>query len=419
MGSSASVPVGHGVGMSGSRFSAGSVLLLLVILLSAAGLRAELRPDVKQLAPLVATGQWDKVKAEAQTAVFSDMLTDAEKSEAYTYMALAHVQQGEPGPALDAADKAVQLDSDNARGWLMRGTAYMMLRQLAPAEKDFGKALQKDPAMWEACRNLAELSQARGDFPMAMEWFGKAVVLAPANVDLSMEYALLLHSLGLHAKADEILSNVIAEVGETPALLNNRGMIRLAQDHYDDALADFSRAIAINPAYEEALINRGNVLRAFKRYDESLADFASGLSMHPGSVKMFIGRAYTHAAMGKYEDAAADMASAYSLGNVDPYVLNEYAWFLATCPDAKVRDGARAVKLTKEAIELSAGPIPGYFDTLAAALAESGDYLGAIEAQKQAIFIGQQAGLSEKQLADWNARLEGYSQGVPYRNNLQ
>ncbi|UZP68010.1 tetratricopeptide repeat protein [Desulfovibrio mangrovi] len=373
---------------------------------------------MNQLESLAATARWDKVKAEAQTAIRSDMLTDAEKSVAQTYLALAHVQQGEPGPALDAADKAVQLDESNGRSWLMRGTAYMMLRQLDAAEKDFSKALQKSPGMWEACRNLAELAQARGDFPTALDWFGKATALAPKNIDLGMEYALLLHSLGLHAKADDAITNVIVVAQDTPALFNNRGMIRLALDRYEEALSDFSRAIAIDPAFEEALVNRGNVLRAFKRYDESLADFASGIALHPKSVKLLVGRAYTLSAMSQYHAAAADMAAAYSQGNVDPYILNEYAWFLATCPDAGVRDGARAVKMAKEAIELSAGPIPGYFDTLAAAFAESGEYIKAVEAQRQAIFIGQQAGLPRAQLEEWASRLEGYSQGVPYRNNL-
>lgn len=363
--------------------------------------------------------QWESLKSLAENIITEGKLSAAEEAQAQAYLALANINLGFPGPALDAADKAVHLDSSNSRGWLMRGTAYMLLRQLASAEDDFQRTLQVDPSAWEACRNLAELSQARGDLPTALDWFAKAVALVPANIDLGMEYALLLHSFGLHAKADMALTNVITVAPDTPALFNNRGMIRLALDKYNDALSDFSRAITLDSTYEEALINRGNVLRAFKRYDDSLNDFTAGIAVHPQSIKLLVGRAYTFSEMGNYHAAATDMAAAYRIGNIDSYVLNEYAWFLATCPDASVRDGKRAVKLATEAIGLSNVPIPGYYDTLAAAYAEAREFLNAKDAQMRALYLGEQAGLSKSQLEDWNTRLKGYEEGVPYRNIAQ
>ena len=46
--------------------------------------------------------------------------------------------------------------------------------------------------------------------------------------------------------------------------------------------------------------------------------------------------------------------------------MNNLAWLLATCPDAKVRDGGRAVELAKKAVERA--PAQGaYHTTLGAA----------------------------------------------------
>ncbi len=389
--------------------------LCSAMLLSAvAGAMAVKRPDVGALQGVAEAAQWESLKEQATADSQSDMLTDKELAQAFTYLALAELNLDSPGPALDAADRSVSLDDTNARGWLMRGSAYMMLRQLAPAEEDFNKALHLEPGMWEAARNLAEVQLARGDLPAALDWFAKAVGLAPQNADLGMEYGLLLHTYGLHAKAEQVLTDTIVVAQDSPALFNNRGMVRLALDHYDDALSDFSRAIVLDPGNAEALVNRGNVLRAFKRYDDSLADFTAGISAHPDSIKLLIGRAYTLVAMGRYTDAATDMNSAYTLGNVDPYVLNEVAWFLATCPQDDIRDGNRAVRLSREAIGLVPNPVPGYYDTLAAAYAADGMFADAIEVQTQALSLGRRAGLTEPQLKEWQERLEGYEQKIPY-----
>lgn len=395
------------------------MLCFCLLVLAATPVNAVKRPDLNGLQAAANAGQWEVLRDLADTAAASDMLTENEQAQALTYLALAQLNLEEPGKALDAADKAIRMDAANARGWLMRGTAYMMLRQIAPAEDDFNKALQLDHHMWEAARNLADAALATGDVGGALDHFEEAVAIAPQNADLGMEYGLLLHSLGLHAKADRVFTNIITVAEDSPALFNNRGMVRLALDRYNDALSDFSRAITLDPTYAEALVNRGNVLRAFKRYDDSLADFTTGIAAHPDSIKLLVGRAYTYSEMGRYADAAADMTAAYHLGNVDPYVLNEYAWFLATCPDASQRDGKRAVTLATEAIGLSPGQVPGYYDTLAAAYAEAGMFADAELTQREALEIGRRVALPESQLAAWEERLKGYEQGIPYRNTPQ
>ncbi|MBL8146328.1 MAG: tetratricopeptide repeat protein, partial [Anaerolineae bacterium] len=44
-----------------------------------------------------------------------------------------------------------------------------------------------------------------------------------------------------------------------------------ALQRVDEALADYDRAIDLNPEYAEAYNNRGNVYAALRRYDEALA----------------------------------------------------------------------------------------------------------------------------------------------------
>jgi hypothetical protein len=58
--------------------------------------------------------------------------------------------------------------------------------------------------------------------------------------------------------------------------------------------------------------------------------------------------------------------------------LNNYAWALATLPDTELRDGAKAVQIMREVLAHAGESDLAYQDTLAAALAEKGEFEGAI-----------------------------------------
>lgn len=90
--------------------------------------------------------------------------------------------------------------------------------------------------------------------------------------------------------------------------------------------------------------------------------------------------------------------------------INNLAWFLATCPDAAVRDGARAVALLEPVMDQSAQ----MQDTLAAAYAETGNFEWASALQKQAIFALENA--DDERLPEFVERLNSYANGNPWRD---
>jgi tetratricopeptide (TPR) repeat protein len=63
---------------------------------------------------------------------------------------------------------------------------------------------------------------------------------------------------------------------------------------------------------------------------------------------------------------------------------NNLAWVLATYPDATIRNGNRAVELAEKAAALPGGQDPTVLRTLAAAYAEAGQFLKAIETAERA-----------------------------------
>jgi Flp pilus assembly protein TadD len=81
---------------------------------------------------------------------------------------------------------------------------------------------------------------------------------------------------------------------------------------------------------------------------------------------------------GKLKEAIAEYEQALNVLPEDSVALNNLAWILATCSDASLRDGARAVTLAVKAVQTSGGRDPSFVRTLAAARAESGQFTEAV-----------------------------------------
>ncbi len=96
-----------------------------------------------------------------------------------------------------------------------------------------------------------------------------------------------------------------------------------------------------------------------------------------------------------------------------PEPLRHKAWLLATSPDTSVRDGKTAVKCAELALQLSARKGPEYWDALAAAEAEAGDFKAAEQSAEKAIELAQTV-RADDLIAGIQQRLELFKLGMPY-----
>jgi Flp pilus assembly protein TadD len=92
-----------------------------------------------------------------------------------------------------------------------------------------------------------------------------------------------------------------------------------------------------------------------------------------------------------FREAAAQYRQALSLKPDSLEALNNLAWLLATCPDAHIRDGARAVQLAERACELTHYRRTVPASTLAAAYAEAGRFDDAIATAQKACALASES----------------------------
>ncbi len=159
-----------------------------------------------------------------------------------------------------------------------------------------------------------------------------------------------------------------------------------------------------------AFFNRGNAYADKGQYDRAIADYGRAIRLDPDEAVAFYNRGNAYADKGQYDRAIADFDRAIRLDPDDARAYNSQAWLLATVGEARLRDGREAVRLAETAVRLRDDG--NTRDTLAAALAEAGRFAEAQREQNKAIAMARAAG---KSTDGYEKRLRLYQQGRPYR----
>ena len=107
------------------------------------------------------------------------------------------------------------------------------------------------------------------------------------------------------------------EILNRPIVLAWRGENYRLMERYDEALADFDRAIELDPKYAWAIGSRGVTYRLMERYDEALADFDRAIELDPKYAWAIGSRGQVYQAMGRYDEALADFDRAVELELTD------------------------------------------------------------------------------------------------------
>ena len=155
----------------------------------------------------------------------------------------------------------------------------------------------------------------------------------------------------------------------------------------DEAITQYQKALEIKPDYAEAHINLGSALQQKGRVDEAITQFQKALQLNPDYAEAHNNLGNALLQKGRVSEAIAHFQQALQLEPADPRIKNNLAWLLATCPEASLRNGNKAVELAPQANELTGGENPIILHTLAAAFAEAGRFSEAVETAQRALHL--------------------------------
>ena len=293
-------------------------------------------------------------------------------------------------------DVIAQVDTQNpktARDYYERGQIHEHAGRLDEALADYQKAGELDRQFFDAHFSRSSLCAEKKDYRGAIE--------------------ALTASLKARPKAYSALFN--------------RGLYHQYLREYDDSIAGYTLALAEDADFSHhgsspevcraaAYHYRGRVYQWFKKDDmKAIADYTEALCLDPGIEMVRYRRGQAYHSIKQYSKAHTDFERAFEQRPDYPNLLNSWAWQLATCPDAKYRDGTLAVKFALKTKHL---------DTLAAAYAEMGQFEDAVTTQQRAIELiererepnnAQSIENRAKLKAKMQTRLAAYVAKRPYR----
>ena len=294
--------------------------------------------------------------------------------EFYYYRALAYIKLGKINLAIQDLTKSLELlptvdtwysklpKEEWALIYVRRGTLFYEKENYALALKDYNQALDLDSNCVGAYfyrgvseEKLNKFSEAVEDYTQAIDkmsypfsGIGDAlkirVYLRRAVVNREQNFLQL-------ALKDNIQAINIKGTWETYL---SRSITHAKLGNYDNAISDLDRTIELNPIAGEAYLLRAGV-KQLKNCD--------------------------------LNQVLEDHLSALNVSGLDPKIkmeiYNSMAWISAVADDDNIRNAKKAVVYAKESIEIQENFMN--LDTLAVALAATGEFEEAISIQKKAI----------------------------------
>jgi len=147
-------------------------------------------------------------------------------------------------------------------------------------------------------------------------------------------------------------------------------------------------------------------------YEKALTNYSKSIKINPRNDISYVHRGLIYAMAGKYDKAVNDYEQAIQIAPNSPFAINRLSWLRSTCPDAKYRDGQRAVTDMRKLCDSTGWKDSDVLDTYAAANAEAGNFDEAIKWEGKAIEIGL-ADFQTKAAQGW---WELYKQHKPCRD---
>ena len=214
-------------------------------------------------------------------------------------------------------------------------------------------------------------------------------------------------------------------LGKNPASWTahyNVGSELLQRGQIENAEAEFNKVLELEPnnplAEKRARNGLGGTSVAKSKLDVALSQFRRAAELDPMDAQAHNGIASILHRQGHLAEAIAEYDQTAQLRPNSSLILSNLAWMLATCADASLRDGPRAVALAERANEISRGRDVKTLRSLAAAYAEVGRFSEAAEAGRRAMQLSIHDGQTPFRQA-LQREIALFDAGIPYHERMR
>lgn len=219
----------------------------------------------------------------------------------------------------------------------------------------------QDDVTAEGTRRGVKVIDAGRDSPGSRAGIRAGDVIVSANgipVGTTQDFVRIIRETPAGKPVDIKVMRDGAVVSLTPVLSEppagvadlQRGMENLQKGRYEQAVADFTKALELMPGTAEAYSGRARALEKLKRYDQALADYTKLIDLDLRSPSAHVGRGDILLDMKRYDEALQDYSKAIELapGNARAHVARCNVYEVKGLHDRAIADCSKAVELSPD-----------------------------------------------------------------------
>ena len=267
------------------------------------------------------SGQFDQAVEWVSNAIKLDL-----KAEYVSTLGTVLQRAGRLEEAMEAFDKAISLQPENAEFWKSIGAVLIDLNRSDEALLALEHALKLRPRYVDAANLSGLILHRREQYSQALEHFNLSLEVKPDQADALYMRALSYLNLKRfeEARADNYQSYLLNQ--QDADTTNNLGTALQNLGRYEESLEWFDRAIALRPDFALALHNKGHSLTELQRVDEAFACYARSLEIDPENPKTQWNVALLQMLVGDFEPGWVGRESRWKLGLMHDPQFTQPRW---------------------------------------------------------------------------------------------
>jgi tetratricopeptide (TPR) repeat protein len=327
-----------------------------------------------------------QLRSEALETLKTAIKSDPELVEAHMLIArLNLLPEGDNQEAIKATTKAIELlagdPQEQSNAYLLRAIAQNDDQARA---KDLDAAVKANPANPEALKGRAVMRMEKNDINGAIDDLKVLLKQDPSNEAIAQVVVEQLVGLGRTADAILLLNEAL-QANPSEGLYRLRAIIHRAEGKEDEALADFNKALAMQPKDPISLLQRAEISLGRGDVKAAKRDLSEAIRVEPrvaDSVAAVTVRCYIAVEEGRYADAINDMTLIAQSNPENSFVQLQLASLYVQ--DKRPR---KAIELIGEVLKRDPKNVSA-LRTRADTLLGLGDHAAAIKDYSTAIEIG-------------------------------
>ena len=201
------------------------------------------------------------------------------------------LSKGKNYQAITALTQAIEVEPKYAEAYVKRGLAYYQLTRYKDAIADYTQTLSLNQYSADAYVSRGDAYRALGDVPRAIADYTASLKKRKNAWVMSKRAEVYLET----GKISEAINDYSYIVKRRPSAiaLNNRGKAYyrkfLISDKEDEALklalADFNKAIEMQPLFAAAYLNRGDIYGHLKQQEAQEADYLYAIDLLTDAIR--------------------------------------------------------------------------------------------------------------------------------------